>query len=61
MDGWIKMDTNYLTLEERMAAIEARLAELEKHSHPPVDLSKPIYRAMARIMQDAADMAQENG
>jgi hypothetical protein len=55
------MDTNYLTLEERLAAIEARLAELEKHSHPPVDLSKPIYRAMARIMQDAADMAQENG
>lgn len=48
-------------LEQRLAAIEARLVELEKHSHPPVDLSKPIYRAMARIMQDAADLAGENG
>lgn len=48
-------------IENRLAAIEVRLAELEKHSHPPVDLSKPIYRAMARIMRDAADLAGENG
>lgn len=48
-------------IEKRLAAIEARLAELEKHSHPPVDLSKPIYRAMARILHDAADLAGENG
>lgn len=55
------MDTTYLSLEERLQAIEARLVELEKHSHPPVDLSKPIYRAMAQIMRDAADMASKNG
>jgi hypothetical protein len=52
---------NSPTLEQRLAVIEARLIELEKHSHPPVDLSAPIYRAMARIMRDAADMAGENG
>jgi hypothetical protein len=52
---------NSPTLEQRLAAIEVRLAELEKNSHPPVDLSKPIYRAMARIMQDAAEMAGNRG
>jgi len=45
------------SLEERLAAIETRLAELEKHSHPPVNLTAPVYRAMANILQEAAEIA----
>lgn len=42
----------------RLDEIEARLAELEKHSHPPVDLTKPVYAAMARLLREAADRAE---
>lgn len=44
---------------KRLASIEARLAELEKHSHPPVDLIVPAYRAMAKILRDDAEKADD--
>lgn len=46
------------SIEQRLAEIERRLAALEKHSHPPVDLTKPIHRAMAAILREAADTAK---
>jgi hypothetical protein len=46
------------SLEQRLSEIERRLTELEKHSHPPMDLTKPVYAAMARILRDAADRAE---
>ena len=46
-----------MTIEERLAEIERRLDALERDSHPPVDLTRPIYAAMARILRDAADEA----
>lgn len=46
-----------MSIEERLAEIERRLEALERDSHPPVDLTKPIYAAMARILRDAADEA----
>jgi hypothetical protein len=35
-------------------AIEARLTELEKISHPPADLNAPVLEAMAVILERAA-------
>lgn len=48
----------YTSILRRLSEIERRLADLEKHSHPPVDLTKPVYAAMARILRDAADRAE---
>lgn len=45
-------------LEVRLAEIERRLDALEKDSHPPVDLTQAAYRAMARVLRDAADLAE---
>lgn len=44
---------------KRLDQIEARLAELEKNSHPPVDLTVPAYRAMARLLREAAERADD--
>jgi hypothetical protein len=44
---------------ERLGQIEARLAALEENSHPPVDLTVPAYRAMARVLRDAAKRADD--
>jgi hypothetical protein len=49
------------SLEDRLAEIERRLAALEADSHPPVDLTKPAYQAMAAILRDAADEAARHG
>ena len=46
-------------ISRRLEAIEARLAELEKHSHPPVDLNAPVMRAMARILRQAAESVED--
>lgn len=45
------------SIEERLAEIERRLTELEAQAHPPADLTKPVYQAMARILRKAADDA----
>jgi len=50
-------DWNVTDLSERLAEIERRLTALEAMSHPPVDLTAPIYRAMGRILRDAASEA----
>lgn len=42
---------------DRLASIEERLVNLERNSHPPVDLTKPVYQAMAKILEDAASLA----
>ena len=44
-------------LEARLADMERRLADLEKNSHPPVDMTVPVYQAMARLLRTAADQA----
>lgn len=46
------------SLEERLANIERRLAALEAQSHPPVDLTNPIFSAMAEILGEAAEVAR---
>lgn len=42
---------------DRLALIEHRLDALERDSHPPAELTGPVYAAMARILRDAADIA----
>lgn len=46
------------SLDERLAEIERRLARLEKFSHPPVDLTAPVFSAMAEILGEAAEVAR---
>ena len=48
----------YRSPDERLAAIERRLDALEALSHPPADLAKPAWLAMARVLREASDAAR---